>query len=362
MEKPILAAILSCQGTSLTDAEKHLFDKTNPLGVSLFARNIQDHQQLSNLTSSIKECIGRDDALICVDQEGGRIQRLHTPNFHNYISNTQIGEIAVEQGEATALQIAELHCRLISDELRKNGLNLNYAPAVDITHPQTSAVLADRSFGSNPNLNAKLGRRMLDTYIQEGICPCLKHFPGMGRAQVDPHFELPMITSSLSELQDDFYPFRQLHNAPAGMTSHILLTAIDDQLPLTQSARGIAQIIRGELGFDGFLISDAIDMHALLGNLGERTSSSLSAGCDCVCYCAGIYDELLEVTASSTILRDKSMIRFEKIKKIFHNQTSALNFEALAAKYQQQTNCDLNYHLDRDATEILHRTQQQGEK
>ena len=353
MEKPILAAMLSCSGLSLTDAEKRLFSRCNPLGVSPFGRNIASPRQLRQLVADIKTAIGRNDVLIGIDQEGGRVRRLSEPDYRTYASQYRLGQIARRFGLETGEQTAAAHALLISQDLYAAGINWNYAPVIDVCHRETSAVLRSRTFGSDRKIIAALGQKMVDTYIENGICPCIKHLPGLGSSSTDPHLQMPVIALPLSKLQTDFRPFKKLRNSPAGMTAHIMLPEIDSQYPLTQSAAGISRIIRGELGFAGFLISDAVDMHALRGSLSERVQSALTAGCDCVCYCGGKAGELEEVAAAAQNLRDNSLFRFEKIQKIIHNKPVLAETGRLAENYEQQIGRVEEYNDDYDATETL---------
>ena len=363
MEKPILAAMLSCSGLELSDEEKQLFSKYNPLGISLFGRNIDTPKQLQKLIKEIKECIGRDDVLIGIDQEGGRVRRLAEPYYRTYASQYRLGQIARRFGLEIGQQTAAAHAALIAHDLQSLGINWNYAPVIDVCHRDTSEVLRSRTFGSDRKIIVALGKEMVNTYVKYGICPCIKHLPGLGSSSTDPHLQIPIINEPLSKLRADFSPFKSLSNCPAGMTAHILLPEIDDKFPLTQSAKGISQIIRGELGFEGFLISDAIEMHALQGSLSERVRSALDAGCDCICYCGGEISALKEIANSAQNLRDNSIFRFEKLQKIIHNSQSFEGLDQLAAVYEQQIGQVEEYRETYDATETLHRMQnKKGEK
>lgn len=355
MERPVLAAILSVEGLRLTDHEKHLFSKYNPLGVNIFARNIESKEQLKKLTSEIKEVIRRDDVIIAVDQEGGRVRRLAEPNWRAYASQIDLGKIGAEYGEETALKAINDHATLISNDLHEAGINLNYAPVLDIAFETTSPVIKSRCFGGDEKYITAYGKTMLDAYINNGICPCIKHMPGHGRVTLDPHLSLPILDFSLQELEKDFYPFQQLAYSPAGMTAHVVIPEIDDKMPITQSTKGIEKVIRGMIGFDGFLISDAIDMKALRGSLGEKAQTSLEAGCDAICYCLGNYNEMVEVCENCTNLADKSMIRFEKIKNLFQNNVLLSNLGEIADEYEALIGKIEKYDDKYDATEVLNR-------
>ena len=363
MEKPILSAMLSCSGTKLTDDEKILFSQYNPLGISLFGRNLKNPQQIRALCHEIKETIGRDDVLIAIDQEGGRVRRLTEPYFRPYSSQYRLGQIAQEHGIEIAKEATKLHATLIAYDLKSLGINWNYAPVIDVEHQNTAEVLRSRTFGSNKGIISTLGNTMLNTYCEYGICPCIKHIPGLGSGSTDPHLALPIINKSLSELENDFTPIRDLNQCPAAMTAHILLPVIDKDNPLTQSTIGIRDIIRHQLGYNGFLISDAIDMHALSGSLSDKTKNALNAGCDAICYCGGNITELTEVAQSCRFLRDNSIIRFEKIKKIISINKSIKNIEVSATRYQELIGKIEEYNDNYDATETLNLMQKEkGEK
>lgn len=354
MNKPITAAILSCRGTSLSDDEKYLFDRINPLGINLFGRNIASKTQIKQLIKEIRETIGREDVLIAVDQEGGRVRRLAEPEFRSYAHAITLGRL--RQPEARTA--ATLQARLISADLRETGFNLNYAPVLDTLFPQTSAVLKSRTFGSDTQTIISLGKAMVDEYIDNGICPCIKHLPGHGRAAVDPHLNLPILDNPLSELEVDFAPFRSLNHTPAGMTAHIVIKAIDDKLPMTMSAKAIKTVIRGLIGFRGLLISDAVDMHALPGNIAERAAAALQAGCDCICYALGNYSELQKLADVCPPLTDAALERLQTIKNIITAKITFPNIENYANQYKNIVGTIEPYLDDYDATEVLNKMKQ----
>lgn len=351
--KPIKAAIVSCQGQSLNEPEKKLFAEMNPVGLSLFGRNIDNPEQIKALVKEIKETIGRADVIIAIDQEGGRVRRLAEPYFRSYAANITLGSLPID----IAMQACKLQAQLISADLHNLGINLNYAPVLDLYYPDTNAALKSRCFSNNAQTTAQLGKVMIDEYLNQGILPCLKHLPGHGRATTDPHLNLPKIDASLEELAKDFYPFQFNANAPVGMTAHIIASAVDNQHPITQSAKSIKTIIRDIIGFEGFLITDAIDMQALSGNVAQKTLTSLKAGCDCICYCFGKPDELQAINEVCPSLTDAGLERFYKACKFLQNPQSKANINHLADEYAQIIGPIPNYKDDYDATEILHKMQ-----
>lgn len=349
MSTHFVPAILSCNGYQLTDEEKRLFNQHPPLGINLFARNIKNLQQIQLLIKSIKETIERDDILIAIDQEGGRVRRLSGDEFHNTTSAINIGTLPIDK----ALKVSHLHAKITSYDMLKTGINTNYAPVLDTIYPFTTPALKSRCFSTNTQTIVKLAKQEIDTYLENGIIPCIKHLPGHGRAQSDPHLHLPIINSSVSELVQDFYPFSQLNYCPLGMTAHIIISAIDATHPATQSKKIIQEIIRKQIGFNGFLISDAIDMHALKGSIAEKTENSLDAGCDAICYAGGKIDDLAAIINTCKPMSDKSLERFAKVKKKTYNQNNFDNIETIYQEYLSLLSAVPPYSENYDATEVL---------
>ncbi len=350
MNKPILASLLACQSTQLTDDEKYLFTQANPLGITLFSRNIADKTQLKNLINEIKEVIGREDVLIAIDQEGGRVRRLKEPDFRFYASQSVIGSLPLDKAE----KAAKLHASLIADDCQSLGINVNFAPVLDILHPQTTAAVANRCFSADASIVAHLGEITTNEYISNGILPCIKHLPGHGLADTDSHLSLPIINAPLEQIIAELQPFKACNFSPLGMTAHILLPAIDAQSPITQSAQGIQKIIREIIGFPGFLISDSVDMKALKGSVAEKSLASLAAGCDAVCYCKADIEEMRSLVSVCPHLSDQSTERLDKAIKILHNPIKEINIEATAAEYADLIGETLPYKETFDATEVLH--------
>lgn len=347
----VLPAILSCQGTALTEEEKHFFSRINPLGINLFSRNIASKSQLKNLIKELREVIGRNDLIIAIDQEGGRVRRLAEPEYRSYAAAITLGSLPLPQAE----EACRLHSCLIAADLRELGINVNYAPVLDTLYPETSPALVSRCFSSDTKTIARLGKACVDEYISNGICPCIKHMPGHGRTHADPHLNLPRLNNSLEELAADFYPFRQLNYSPLGMTAHVIIAAVDDTAPVTQSKKAIDTVIRGLIGFDGLLISDAIDMKALHGTNGEKASRSLEAGCDCICYALGNIDEMQDIAAACPPMTDRALERWENAKKVCNKKVLFANLDKTAQNYQQVVGQIPPYQETYDATEVLNK-------
>lgn len=293
--KPI---ILGCSGPSLTMEERAFFASVNPFGFILFQRNCINPEQVRTLTQALRESVGRDDAPIFIDQEGGRVARLKPPFWPAFPAMRRLG-VLYEQDPALGRMALHLHALLIARLLKDVGINGNCAPVLDLMIDGASSAIGDRALGSDPTLIANAARCVIDTYLQNGIYPVIKHLPGHGRVQVDPHIDLPFVDCSLDVLRGaDFVPFAKLADAPMGMNCHVVFRAIDPDLPVSLSARAHKDIIRGEIGFDGLLFSDDLAMGAIKIPLEEVAARALTAGADVVLYCNGELAAMRKVCGS----------------------------------------------------------------
>lgn len=304
------ACLLGLGGPVLTVAEHRLFADVQPLGFILFARNVSDPVQVRALTAALRDAVGRADAPVLIDQEGGRVARLRPPHWHSLPAAAQIAALDAD----AAAEAAWLAGRLIAHDCAVCGIDTACAPVLDVLASDVATqVIGDRSFGTTPDLVARLGRRMADGLLAGGVLPVAKHIPGHGRAQVDSHHALPTVDAPLADLQTvDFEPFRALNHLPLAMTAHIDFTAIDPGTPATWSSRLIADIIRGWIGFDGFLLSDDLSMAALGGPLGERAARAIAAGCDAVLHCNGQMAEMRAVADAAGPLGDTAAARWRR--------------------------------------------------
>ena len=306
------AAILGCAGTSLTDEERRLFERLDPLGFILFARNIVDPAQVAALVAELRATVGRADAPVLIDQEGGRVQRLKPPHWRKAPPGEPFARLAARD-TAAAVDALRLNYRLIGRELAALGIDVDCAPVLDVPVPGAHDVIGDRAFGLDPATVATLGRAVMDGLLDEGVLPIVKHIPGHGRSMVDSHHDLPVVEASRAELESqDFPPFRALADAPWAMTAHVVYKAIDSTAPATTSAKVIGEVIRGLIGFQGVLISDDLSMKALGGGFGDRTQAALDAGCDVVLHCNG---DMAEMWAIAGAMRPLSEIAQERLAK-----------------------------------------------
>ena len=276
-------------GTHLTAAERDFFRAVDPWGFILFGRNVYHPDQLRRLTGDLRDALGRD-AVITVDQEGGRVQRLRGPHWTDWPA-------PMDQA-AAGPRAMWLRYHLIGRELRAAGIDSNCAPTLDVAQADTHSFLRNRCLGADPETVAILGRASAEGMLAAGVLPVMKHMPGHGRALADSHHDLPTVTASEADLAAlDFAPFRALNDLPMGMTAHIRFTALDNA-PATASPRMIG-LIRDRIGFDGLLMTDDITMNALSGTQADRATASIAAGCDLVLHCNGTIAEMEPVVAAA---------------------------------------------------------------
>ena len=309
------AVILGCAGEELSAAERRFFADADPLGFILFRRNCRSRDQVCGLVETLRGCIGRADAPVLIDQEGGRVARLRPPEWRLYPSAARIASLP----DPTAQQAARLGARLIADDLAQLGVTVACLPVLDLPVAGADLVIGDRAYGVEPERVARLGLAVCEGLIEGGVLPVLKHIPGHGRARVDSHYACPTVETGHDELsRTDFAPFRALAAMPWAMTAHIVYRSIDPTAPATLSARVIAEIIRGEIGFDGVLVSDDLSMRALGGGLAERAQRALYAGCDLALHCNGDLAEMEEIVAAIGPISPQAAARLARGEAMRH--------------------------------------------
>ena len=303
--------IFGCAGPSLTAAERAFFTSAKPWGFILFARNIVDGSQVRRLTHDLRATVDDEKAPILIDQEGGRVARLKPPNWKERPAAARFGEIFANSQEV-AREASYLNARLIAQDLTELGINVDCAPVLDVPVEGADAVIGDRAFGRDPTQIIELGRSVIEGLMEGGVLPVMKHAPGHGRALADSHIHLPRVSCAAEELSaTDFVTFRSLNHCPMAMTAHVVYEAIDPQRPATTSPRVIREIIRGEIGFDGLLMSDDLSMEALSGPISGRTKAALFAGCDIVLHCNGSMEEMTAVATEAKPLEGAALRRAE---------------------------------------------------
>ncbi len=306
------AVIFGCAGLTLGDAERDFFRTANPLGFILFANNCESPDQIRALTAALKASVGRADALVLIDHEGGKVARLKPPHWRAAPAAAAFGTV-FERDRERALEAVQLNARLLAAELDDLGINVNCAPVLDVPVPGAHDVIGDRAFSSTPETVAALGESFCHGLLEGGVMPVLKHIPGHGRAMTDSHHHLPVVSAPLEELRlRDFLPFKALGAQPFAMSAHVVYEAIDANAPATVSRAVTDGVIRGEIGFEGVLLSDDLSMEALEGNLAERAEAVLAGGCDVALHCSGKLDEMEAVAAASGAMSETAMARLAR--------------------------------------------------
>lgn len=317
------ACILGIGGTELSNWEKGFFREADPYGFILFARNVEDHNQIRTLTDQLRDVVGKNNVPILVDQEGGRVMRLKPPHWRKIPAAGVFGEL-VDKSPEDAREAAYINARLMAMDLREAGFNTTCAPVLDLRFPGMSDVVGDRSYGADVARVVVLASAVAAGLLDGGIAPVIKHIPGHGRAAVDSHKDLPIVGATRAELSElDFAPFRQMKDVMAAMSAHLLFTAIDDQRSGTVSATIINDVIRGDIGFENLLISDDLSMEALGGSIASRTHECLSAGCDIALHCNGKRTEMEEVVSMTPLLSGAALLRSQN----FTNQISSFKID-----------------------------------
>ena len=313
VERPAPAAIVfGCAGEELGRVERAFFADADPLGFILFARNCHEPRQVRDLVAALRDCVGRDDAPVLIDQEGGRVQRLGPPHWRPRAPWRRFGDMAAADGPHRAANAARSNAREIAGELADLGIDVNCLPVLDLPAPGGHPVIGDRALSDDPATVAVLGRAVCEGLLAEGVLPVVKHIPGQGRARADSHLVLPVVDAPEGDLAYDFAPFRALNDMPWAMTAHVVYTAFDGAAPATQSATVVARAIRGAIGFKGLLISDDLCMKALSGSPGARARAALEAGCDAVLHCNGDLAEMRETMTGVDRMTGAAMSRFRR--------------------------------------------------
>lgn len=305
-------AIFGISGLALTADERAFFTEADPAGYILFARNCADRTQLRRLTDDLRAIHGREQLIVSIDQEGGRVARMKPPEWQRYPAGEAFARLW-DIAPASAIEAARANAEAMGRELAEMGITVDYHAPLDVRRPETDDVIGDRALGSDPLQVAALGRAVLDGMGRAGVVGCLKHMPGHGRATCDTHKELPVVTASDAELEADIEPFRTLAAHPLGMSAHIVFEAWDAEAPATLSQKVINDVIRGRIGFDGLLLSDDIDMEALDGTIPERAERALAAGCDIVLNCWAKMADQQAIAGLGGTLAEKSAARLDRV-------------------------------------------------
>lgn len=305
------AVFFGVSGIGLTAEERSFFQQVRPAGFILFARNVETPAQVQALCAELTALCDVSPSPILIDQEGGRVARLRPPHWLAHPPANILGAL-YEEDQAAALNAAHAHGAAIGAELRALGFTVDCLPVLDVLFEGTHDVIGDRAFSRDPQAVAKLGAAVSKGLLSAGVVPVVKHIPGHGRARADSHFDLPVVDAEEGALSSiDFQPFMAMNKAPMAMTAHILYPHLDPDHCATHSEHIISNVIRGQIGFDGLLMSDDLSMKALGGSLQERTRRALSAGCDIALHCNGDMAEMQSVAQGCKPLTPQAYERLE---------------------------------------------------
>lgn len=328
----MVPAIFGCSGPQLTAEERAFFREADPAGYILFGRNCVDREQLRKLTDDLRSIHGRERLLVSIDQEGGRVARLRPPHWAAYPAGEAFDRL-YDIAPASAIEAARASAKAMALELSAMGITVDYHPPLDVRQAGAHDVIGDRSLGSDPMQVAAIGRAILDGLAAGGVTGCIKHMPGHGRSMCDTHKEMPTVHATAEELKHDIAPFRSLNSALIGMTGHLKFPVWDADNPATLSATIISDIIRGEIGFDGLLLTDDIDMEALDGTIPERSARAQAAGCDIVLNCWAKIDDMTGICETLSPMSDATATRLDRaLAGTFIADTMAAEQPELLAK------------------------------
>ncbi len=308
----MIPAIFGLSGHTLTPDERAFFREAYPAGFILFARNIDTPAQVAALTAELRELLGRDLPIL-IDQEGGRVARLRPPHWPEFPAAAHFTPL-YDFAPMSALEACRQNGLALAATLRAVGINVDCLPVLDVPAPGAHDIIGDRAYAANPMWVAAMGGATLRGLHGGGVAAVVKHLPGHGRARADSHLELPVVDASRDELAvTDCWPFMRLANrARMGMTAHVIYTAYDAERCASLSPVVIAEVIRSEIGFDGWLMSDDLGMKALTGTMSERAAGVIGAGCDVALECSGDLATMIAVAGALPAMGELSGARLSR--------------------------------------------------
>ncbi len=308
-------------GTSVTPDLAAFLKDYKPGGVILFSRNLESIEQIVQLTNDLQQCSPKSPLLISIDQEGGRVSRL--PKGFSIFPPCEV------IGQCHSGELAYAAASTIAKELKAVGINMNMAPVLDVNSNPDNPVIGDRAFSSSADTVGEMGLVTAAGLQDAKVVACGKHFPGHGDTNADSHKELPVVDAPRERLEAvEFPPFRRA--AAAGiatmMTAHVLYRSLDDQLPATLSPGIITRLLREQMGYDGVVLTDDLEMHAIVDHYGPGDAAvrAVLAGCDVLLICkerdreVAAFEAVEKAVASGTIdmaRLDQSVARIQRVKQ-----------------------------------------------
>lgn len=310
-------------GTAVSADLAAFIKEYKPGGVILFSRNLESVEQIVDLTNALQRCSRHAPLLISIDQEGGRVSRL--PKEFTIFPPCEV------LGLCNSSELAYAAAATTAKELKAVGINMNMSPVLDVNSNPANPVIGDRAFGSTPSPVCVLGEATVGGLQDHGVVACGKHFPGHGDTNTDSHKELPVVSAPRERLERvEFPPFRHAaaHGVATMMTAHVLYHALDDKRPATLSPAIIGTLLRQEMKYDGVVLTDDLEMHAIIDHYGieEATVQAILAGCDMPLICKDRNREIAAVGAVEKAVADgtisparleQSLARVARLKRRF---------------------------------------------
>lgn len=315
--------LIGFTGTSVTPDLASFLKEYKPGGVILFSRNLESVDQIVQLTNDLQRSSPHSPLLIAVDQEGGRVSRL--PKRFTIFPPCDV------LGRCNSTELAYAAAATIAKELRAVGINMNMAPVLDVNSNPDNPVIGDRAFGSTPDLVSELGWATAAGLQDHQVVACGKHFPGHGDTNADSHKELPIVEVPRERLDlIELPPFRHAvaQGVASVMTAHVLYRALDEKLPATLSSMIITDLLRHNMRYDGMVLTDDLEMHAIIDHYGIEDAAvrAVLAGCDVLLICkdrdreVAAFTAIEQAVASGTISIERlnlSVARIARIKERF---------------------------------------------
>ena len=330
------AYISGCAGAHLRADEARLFEKYRPWGLILFKRNCETPDQIRQLIADFRKAVGRADAPVFIDQEGGRVQRIGPPIWRKYPEARAFGNL-YNMNPGLALRTARHAGRLMAQDLYDLGITSTCVPVLDVPQPGTHDVIGNRAYGMRPEQIIVLARAHIAGLMEGGVLPVMKHVPGHGRSMVDSHHNLPVVDATRLDLESvDFIPFTGMSDCPMAMTAHVVYTAIDPENPATLSRKIVRHVVRKVIGFQGLLMTDDLSMKALPGSHSQKAKAAYDAGVDMLLHCNGVLEEMQEVGASAieltpkTARRAKAALKLKRKPQPFDEKQAQADLDALS--------------------------------
>ena len=305
-------AIFGLEGLAMTPSEHDFFKSAAPMGYILFGRNVENRDQLRRLTDELRDLHGTAALPILIDQEGGRVARMQSPEWLRYPPAAMFEAIYLADAQR-GVEACSLNYEALALDLAEVGITVTCAPVLDVPVEGAHDVIGDRAFSHDPERVSAMGRACLDGLRAAGVDGVIKHIPGHGRAAADSHLALPHVDASLSQLRNDLTPFKALADASMAMTAHVIYESWDKDRCATLSPTVITDVIRGEIGFDGLLMSDDLDMKALSGDIGDLALEAQTAGCDVVLNCWAKMDDMVAIAEKMSAPSSQTIKRLERV-------------------------------------------------